>query len=52
MARARLTAVLRQLEDDLAALDELRAPQAAGVLQALAVLRAEIVTAIAALEHD
>ena len=51
-ARARLVAALRRLEADLAALDQLRDPRFAGVLEALAVLRAEIVAAIAALEPD
>jgi hypothetical protein len=51
-ARARLVAALRRLEADLAALDHLRDPRLAGVLEALAVLRAEIVAAIAALEPD
>ena len=48
LLRVRLAAALRRLEADLKTLDDLRAAQLDGVLQALAVLRAEIV---AALEH-
>jgi hypothetical protein len=50
-ARSRLSSILSVCEHEAAALDELRDTRLIGVLQAMASLRAEIVAALASLEH-
>ena len=49
MARARLAAALRRLENDLKELDKVHGPEVESVLRAVVVLRAEIVAALARL---